>query len=487
MMAAADVIACEMLWASLEGNVFDVLPTIKPGSVHCVCTSPPYWMLRSYLPKGHALKHLELGSERTPAEFVANMVRVFGLVRDALHETGTVFLNMGDTYSHARGKRKPGDKHGPKQCTNDGSIGTFSPTAEGIENGSLCLIPQRLAIALSDDGWIVRSVIVWHKPAPMPSSVTGWSWRRCRVKIGHNGKAAQKLNDAGHTGRHRAAVALKDTRSERALEMSSLDKAEWADCPGCKKCEKSNGLVLRRGSWRPTSSWEPILMLAKSDRYFCDAEAVKLPPSEATVSRDTYTRILDDPDEQFAVRHDHETICTGANPRDVWTIASEPLKEKHYAAFPTELVDRCLRAGTSSKGYCPACGMPWVRIVESKLIPQYECRHGGFHARGDTNGMVDMSQTWTPGTNESSTVGWLPSCTCPENASPIPGLVLDPFAGSGRTLIAARRLGLRAIGIDLNPEYAAMSRRRIAEDNPIFNSLPAYESEPVSLFDQEPQ
>ena len=114
----------------------------------------------------------------------------------------------------------------------------------------------------------------------------------------------------------------------------------------------------------------------------------------ATVSRNEYSRILDDPDEQFAVKHDHETTADGANLRDVWTgpaldslsreeliglirgwddgtlpdvfkIAAEPLKEKHYAAFPSELVLRCIRAGTSLQGYCPTCGKPWCRVIET--------------------------------------------------------------------------------------------------------------------------
>src|SRR5207253_1509894 len=114
------------------------------------------------------------------AEFVANLVRVFDLVRTSLADHGTVWLNCGDTYSHAPGKRKPTDKYGAKQQTNGYESTTGSAFAPGIDASNLCLIPWRLAIALQDAGWIVRSVIAWTKPSAMPASLAGWMWRRCR-------------------------------------------------------------------------------------------------------------------------------------------------------------------------------------------------------------------------------------------------------------------------------------------------------------------
>lgn len=432
----------------LRGSVFDRLPQVKRGSVAVAVTSPPYWMLRNYLPKDHPSKHLELGSEPTPQAYVESMVKVFRLVRDTLADHGTVWVNVGDTYATGGGGV---DKKQPK-------------------HGNLCLIPQRLAIALQADGWIVRSIVVWHKPAPMPSSVTGWSWQRCRVKVAARPVGKTKATALGVLpGRDPAGSTHKATG--RLSDPSGL--ASWRDCPGCKKCSANDGLILRKGSWRPTSSWEPVLMLAKSSTYFCDQEAVKTPPSAATISRDQYTRILDDEDEQFAVRHDHETVCNGANPRDVWTIGHEPLKEKHYAAYPTELVERCLRAGTSSKGYCHECGMPWVRVVEAvdtgktqKMADGWDTGkggHGKFHRNGSEKGEAGKPVM------ANQTVGWRSSCTCPTH-EPCPGLVLDPFAGSGRTGIAAQRLGLDFIGVELNDEYASMAERLIHGEMPLFAS-----------------
>ncbi len=455
----------------LQGTVFDMLPTIEPWSIDCCVSSPPYWQLRSYLPRGHQLKALELGQEKTPQEFVANMVRVFSLVRDCLAEHGTCWINIGDSYS---GGKIGNDSFSDSSSTlNNGGARTKSgekmpsktrkPT-EGIEAGNLCLIPQRLAIALQDDGWYVRSVVIWHKPSAMPSSVKGWSWQRCRVKVSAgitqeriNGSTRMGGNDLNNFG-------------------DGKTQAEWKECPGCKKCEPNGGYVLRRGSWRPTSSYEPILMLAKSSSYFADGEPVKTPAAESTISRDKYTRVLEDPDEQFAVAHDHETVCdSGANLRDVWRIAAEPLKEKHYAAYPTELVRKCLQSSVSAKGYCPACAKPWVRILESAGGPptgeqrkrQALALDKTPHADGNTYGGT-LSQLYAEyGYPETKTIGWRQSCNCIP-LEPRPGRVLDPFCGSGRTGIAAMRLGLDFVGCELNPEYAEMGERILRDESPLF-------------------
>src|SRR5262249_10599462 len=140
---------------------------------------------------------------------------------------------------------------------------------------------QRLALALQADGWIVRSIVVWHKPAPMPASLSGWRWVRCRVKV-----RSAKITMGGS----------RDTQS--AINRGAMIAAqghpdpqpEWADCPGCKRDPPHGGLVLRKGSWRPTSAWEPILMLAKRQGYFADGEAVKTATVDAGKERTGFGR-----------------------------------------------------------------------------------------------------------------------------------------------------------------------------------------------------
>ncbi len=169
-------------------------------------------------------------------------------------------------------------------------------------------------------------------------------------------------------------------------------------------------------------------------------------------------------------------VESGANPRDVQTWASEPLKLAHYAAYPTALVRFCLRAGTSLRGYCPTCGAPWARIVEPQTpplevrtkrnLPTDGAKHSGFRIDGVFYGSGQKMQNWL-NEHPPQTLGWRPTCRCPEQ-EPRPGLVLDPFAGSGRTLLTAQRMGLDSVGCELNPEYIAMARKILRDDAPLF-------------------
>ncbi len=485
----------------LQGDVFERLPTLPAGSIDCAVTSPPYWQLRSYLPKGHPLKRFELGNEPTPRQYVENIVRVFELVKVALANHGTCWINIGDTY--ATGAGAVGDcPGGGKQGERWKSKGEMTPLnrmpIKGIDSGNLCLIPQRLSIALQDAGWIVRSYIIWHKPAPMPASITGWIWRRHRVKV--KAKQLTGTRKVGHTPQHSNNIPLPGSASE------------WTDCPGCKKCLPNGGLVLRKGSWRPTSSYEPILMLAKTENYYADGEAVKVPsvrPGDVQRIGGAKGASLkpapDDPNFRNGSHQAGRTVTVGdsANPRDVyqvpladltkeelidlvrsmddglmpdcWKISGESLKAAHYAAFPTELVKRCLLAGTSQRGYCRVCGAPWVRVVERQR------EHGlAADAYGKSNDIEDDQHAYkrihrrlkaARAAGEAhdnplggyKTLGWRQSCSCPA-AEPRPGVVLDPFAGSGRTLIAASRLNLDGVGIELNPGYVTMAEKLIQAD-----------------------
>ena len=143
-----------------------VLRTISDESVHCVVTSPPYFGLRDY---GHGG---QIGNEPTPEEFVQRLVQVFAECRRVLRPDGTLWVNIGDSYSGSRSR-------GNKVCSN----GQFNenrqsrpvitlPKSVGCKPKDLIGIPWTLALALRQDGWHLRSEIIWHKPNPMPESVT---------------------------------------------------------------------------------------------------------------------------------------------------------------------------------------------------------------------------------------------------------------------------------------------------------------------------
>jgi DNA modification methylase len=146
-----------------QGDALEVLRTLPDESVQMCVTSPPYWGLRDYQTSG------QLGLEATPGEYVVAMVEVFGEVRRVLRKDGTLWLNLGDSYSHGgNGSRDP-DKW-PKQSRNDHRV-QYSKT-RAAKPKDLLMLPARVALALQADGWWLRSEIVWCKPNAMPESVT---------------------------------------------------------------------------------------------------------------------------------------------------------------------------------------------------------------------------------------------------------------------------------------------------------------------------
>ncbi len=146
------------------GDALAVLPKLEADSVHCVVTSPPYWGLRDYGVDG------QLGLEATLDEFVAKMVEVFREVRRVLRDDGTVWLNLGDSYAN---DGKWGGTTGGKHAAglHGEQVGRGKRTT-GLKPKDLCGIPWRVAFALQADGWYLRQDIIWHKPNPMPESVT---------------------------------------------------------------------------------------------------------------------------------------------------------------------------------------------------------------------------------------------------------------------------------------------------------------------------
>ena len=144
----------------------EALKTLESESVDCCITSPPYWGLRDYGVEG------QLGLEKTPEEYVAKMVEVFREVKRALKKEGNLWLNLGDSYnSHSTGQGNVGGIEGKRKNKCDNIANTYRQTT-GLKNKDLVGIPWTVAFALRADGWYLRQDIIWHKPNPMPESVT---------------------------------------------------------------------------------------------------------------------------------------------------------------------------------------------------------------------------------------------------------------------------------------------------------------------------
>src|SRR5690625_1037168 len=156
-----------------HGDALDVLRRMDAGSVDCIVTSPPYYGLRDYGVDG------QLGAEASPAEYVENMRALFAEARRVLADDGTLWLNLGDSYSFGstplHNTNTPNkNRDGSADRTNESIGAALKPRKQnsGLPAKNLLGIPWRVAFALQDDGWILRNDIIWHKPNAMPESVT---------------------------------------------------------------------------------------------------------------------------------------------------------------------------------------------------------------------------------------------------------------------------------------------------------------------------
>ena len=453
------------------GDCLAVLPTLPADSVQCVMTSPPYFALRSYLPAGHPDKAKEIGSEPTPAAFVAAMVDVFRQVRRVLRPDGVCFINLGDSYGGSWGAMSHTSK-----AERTGSNGR--PATASCGDGQLQNIPHRVAEALRADGWIWRQTVVWAKRSPMPESVSGWRWMRCRVKVGETDEPLKQTTSPG------AYTAMSGGKGNVSI---------WSDCPGCPKCEKHGGYVLRRGAGRCTTAHEYIVVMAKSNRYFWDSEGSKEAATYGKLqagfrgngspyqSHDSL-KIGQEASEPAETAGQERRAVETRNPRSVWwwddtdlgedevvagappsvwLLSSEPTKVRHFATFPSELVRRCLVAGISSGGCCPQCGAPFAPVVE-KTEDVDPTAKGSRYDQGKTAARDGGERAQAGERFVARCHGYRPTCDCGRTDS-VGCIVLDPFSGIGTVAQTARQLGCRAIGIELHPDYHAVACKRVLE------------------------
>lgn len=150
----------------ITGDCLEILPTLFANSIQCCVTSPPYWGLRDYEHEA------QIGSEISPVDYVKNLVRIFGEVKRVLRNDGTLWLNIGDGYARNGGV----GKHGPNAIVGNTKKliqkrNCKVPEVWGLKDRDLFGLPWRVAFALQEDGWILRSRITWVKKNPMPESV----------------------------------------------------------------------------------------------------------------------------------------------------------------------------------------------------------------------------------------------------------------------------------------------------------------------------
>lgn len=206
---------------------------------------------------------------------------------------------------------------------------------------------------------------------------------------------------------------------------------------------------------RPTDAYEHIFMFTKSARYYWDIEVVRQPYSLNRWGGDIYDGAVKEYTGKEDNGLDRERNCypdTGANLRNVWTFPTQPYKGAHFATFPQELPERCIKAATPEYGCCDKCGKPYERVIEHKNMVIERTDWGGQAGNRTASSGTMVSPA------ETKTLGWQAACKCGGN--PVSAVVLDPFTGSGTTLWVAKRLGRKGIGFEISPEYSALALER---------------------------
>lgn len=161
---SAEPLPSDFLNRVIQGDCMTVMESLPAESVDCVITSPPYFNLRDYGVPG------QIGREATPAAYTHRLVELFRETRRVLKSTGTLWLNLGDSYAAAGNGGQ-----GKKQQSNRGTralAGMARKAPPGLKQKDIMGIPWRVAFGLQADGWYLRQDIIWHKPNPMPESVT---------------------------------------------------------------------------------------------------------------------------------------------------------------------------------------------------------------------------------------------------------------------------------------------------------------------------
>ncbi|MEM1149041.1 MAG: site-specific DNA-methyltransferase [Pseudomonadota bacterium] len=329
------------------GDCRQLLRAMPDQSVHCIVTSPPYYGLRDYGVDG------QIGLEKSPKEFVDQLVDVFTEAHRVLRDDGTAWMNLGDSYASAGGpgwqgkngqradRRFTGSRNNVamREASRSAVTGDYKPK-------DLMGMPWRVAFALQAAGWYLRQDIIWAKPNPMPESVRD----RCT-------KAHEYLFLLT-----KSAAYTFDSTAIREPAVKTGSPGHLTPGAGSYQNERRTPKVERRKTFRGGSYI--------NGSTFDNSSGGKS-DSIGNECTDDLTR----------------------NKRSVWTVATRPFSGAHFATFPPDLIEPCILAG------------------------------------------------------------------CPKG-----GTVLDPFGGAGTTGLVAARHGRHAILCELNPDYADLAHRRIAQE-----------------------
>jgi len=429
----------------LTGDCREVLKTLPDESVHCVVSSPPYYGLRDY----------------GTAQWV-------GGYSNCDHKQGRNGAGRADGIVDERGQR------------NRDGIGSMGGDCKRC---GARRIDRQIGLEPTPDEYIAELMTVFREVRRVLRH-DGTIW----LNLGDSYCSIDKWGGGGNTGKQTVAddgsVPSWHVR-QRKSAMPGLKPKDLLMIPArVALALQADGWWLRSDIiWsksnpmpesvtdRPTSSHEHIFLLAKAERYFFDANAVR---EEATYGFSPKPNMFDrvgnavsDPQRTNGRAGGGKDGAGGTrNIRNVWIIATSPYPDAHFATFPPELAERCIRAGCPEK-CCAKCGAPWVRDVVVSSRPNWKGgdgqKHDGTHYRPNPGGGVGNDR------RERVVGGTAPTCSCDWDYTTAAGTVLDPFGGVGTAGLVADRLGRNAILIELNPKYVAMAEARIHDDAPLLS------------------
>ena len=415
-----------------QGDCREVLAALPAASVQCVVTSPPFWGLRSYLGAEDPDKQYELGGEDGPdclgwatqqpcgTCFLCHLLEVFKGVWRILRDDGVCWVNLGDSFvNDTKWGGRTGGKH--VQALH-GATGTGQQRRRvtGIPPKSLALMPQRFALAMQAQGWIVRQVLPHIKRSALPEScrdrpTTALEWWFMLTKSQHYYCDMAAVRQASGAWQQSDHTRAKNTHADFSTHANGQPphRGLSAAMPGTGR------------NFRNTDLWMQSLH----------------PP--------------------------HGLVGVGEELVGL-DVVSKGYEGAHFATFSEKLIVPMIQMSTSEKGACARVGCSGSG--EPGGEPVAKDRASGAGLAGSHHALSRRwrcAQPWPGAALLSATGGRRPngtptcSCTCPDT---VPCTVLDPFCGSGTTLAVARALGRKSIGIELAPAYLSLIAARFQEE-----------------------
>jgi DNA modification methylase len=357
----------------INSDCIEGMKLLSDSCVDCCVTSPPYFGLRDYGHEG------QIGLEETPEMFVDKMVEVFEQVRRVLKPTGTLWLNLGDSYAANRGYQVPSSIGANNGVANMGSGRGMKAADFNLKVKDLMGIPWMVAFALRSAGWYLRQDIIWHKPNPMPESVTDrctkaheYIFLLSKSSKYYYDHEAIKLPLAKASHQRLSQDVAKQKGSNRVPGKTNGNMKAVGN-PIKKTYQDKDGMYV--GEVNPELMKQMHLMtLGESIEYF--QKTVKGPTFGGKKGRE-YIPEPDDPNfrngsEQWGREWlPSEDGC--ANKRSVWTVTTKPFSEAHFATFPEDLIVDCIKAGCHEGGTVldPFMGAGTTAMVARKLNRNY--------------------------------------------------------------------------------------------------------------------